>query len=155
MFASILQNNLYKFFNEKKDIEFVYDSLYDEELTRKLEEINIEYDKCFDKFKFRDAQNLMCTVAEYGNKFLQDNKPWDVCKTDKDHGKCIMSYANYIVCVLIKLMKPFMPRKSDDLSKNFVLLFVGGENKIIVNNERYTIPFKIIDIPKEYQIGYI
>ncbi|MDA9676727.1 methionine--tRNA ligase, partial [Flavobacteriaceae bacterium] len=38
-----------------------------------------------EKFKFREAINLMIDLARLGNKYLADTEPWKVIKTDESH----------------------------------------------------------------------
>ncbi|AYV75888.1 MAG: methionyl-tRNA synthetase [Terrestrivirus sp.] len=132
--------------NKDNEIEFEYNPEYDSEITAKIENDIKYYHECFNKFKLRDAQNVIFTVADTANTFLQKNKPWDLCKdnTNLAEGRKIMGYANNIVCILIELMKPFMPKKSESLSKNFI----KTNNKVTINKNNYNILFKIFESPK-------
>ena len=132
---------------------FTYHREFDSELSSKIDELMINYDICFDKFRFRDALNIVISCAEYGNQFIQKNEPWTILAaqsiTGLDKFNEIMGYACYIVTLIIKLMEPFMPKKAEALSKNFI--FDSVKNVVTVSNVSYSIPFKIIEVPEEFK----
>lgn len=140
----------------KNEIKFNFDTNFDIDFNNKVDELLVAYDLCFERLKFRDALNIVITCAEYGNQFMQKNEPWKLIKLikstnldDKNKFDQVMGYTAYIVCLLIKLMTPFMPVKAESLSKNFVL---DSVNKIVtVTDVGYELPFKIIDVPDEYK----
>jgi methionyl-tRNA synthetase len=60
-------------------------------------------------FDFRDAVNEMLTIGSMGNKYFQDNKPWELVKTDPEKGQRVLTDCVNIVKNLTILMKPIMP----------------------------------------------
>lgn len=105
----------------------------------------IEYISNFEKFKFRDALLNGVALSEIGNGFIQKNTIWNVCREDPEKGYNLLGCVNYLVCVLIKMESPFMPRKCEDLSKNFIhdvdLLSVIQKGTVRLVNENYNVPF--------------
>jgi len=60
-------------------------------------------------FDFRDAVNEMLTISSMGNKYFQDNKPWELVKTDPEKGRRVLTDCVNIVKNLTILIKPIMP----------------------------------------------
>lgn len=119
---------------ETKMILFEKDKTETLEEYIKLQDICNRYHEYFEKFKLRDAQKCIVELAELGNEFLQVNKPWILSSKQKQD----ITYANYIVCKMIELMAPFLPKRYQKLSKNFIF----KESKIYVSNVNYDILFK-------------
>jgi len=60
-------------------------------------------------FDFRDAVNEMLTIGSMGNKYFQDNRPWELVKTDPKKGLRVLTDCVNIVKDLTILIKPVMP----------------------------------------------
>ncbi|MEP7169730.1 MAG: methionine--tRNA ligase [Bacteroidota bacterium] len=68
--------------------------------------------KLIEKFKFREAQSEMINFARVGNKYLAENEPWKLIKTDADRVKTIMYVSLEITAYLAVLCEPFLPNSS-------------------------------------------
>lgn len=68
--------------------------------------------KSIEQFRFREAINEWMNVARLGNKYLADNEPWKLIKTDEKRVKTIMNIALQISCNLAILAEPFLPFSS-------------------------------------------
>lgn len=110
-----------------------------------------EYIKLFDKQKIRDALHITTCVADLGNKFIQENTLWTFLKSESEYDKGIqlLGCANYITCILLHLLFPFMPSKCSQLLKTFNydinLQSIHNSGKIIINTENYSVPFKNVE----------
>ncbi|NOZ34873.1 MAG: methionine--tRNA ligase [Chlorobi bacterium] len=122
--------------------------------TKKDIEENIEI------YKFRDALKAYMNLARTGNKYLADNEPWKLIKTDPDRVRTIMYVAAQITAALAILGEPFLPFTSEKLKKiiNFentkwedVNLRITKANHKI--NEPELLFDKIEDKEIEYQIN--
>lgn len=71
--------------------------------------------KAIEQFKFREAIQEWMNVARLGNKYLADNEPWKLIKTDEERVKTIMNIALQISCNLAILAEPFLPFSSAKL----------------------------------------
>lgn len=60
--------------------------------------------------KFRDAQNALMDLARFGNKYLADEEPWKVIKTDPEKAKKILGFAHEILVNLGLATEVFMPK---------------------------------------------
>ena len=74
-------------------------------------------EKSMEQFRFREALFEVMEVARLGNKFLADNEPWKLIKTNEKKTAAIMNLALQICANLSVLMKPFLPHSSQNLEK--------------------------------------
>jgi len=70
-----------------------------------------------ERYRFREAQGEMMNVARLGNKYLADEEPWKMVKTDPERVKTQMYVALKIASVLATLCEPFLPFTSKKLTK--------------------------------------
>lgn len=62
-----------------------------------------------ERYRFREALGEMMNVARLGNKYLADEEPWKVIKTDPERVKTQMYVALQIAAALSVMAEPFMP----------------------------------------------
>ena len=67
------------------------------------------------KYKLREAQAEMMRIARIGNKYLADNEPWKLVKTDENRVEAIMSVALEITRQLSIACMPFLPKTAKKL----------------------------------------
>ncbi len=85
-----------------------------------LEEILIakrEIETNIEVYKFRDALKAYMNLARVGNKYLADEEPWKLIKTDKKRVETIIYVANQITGALAILGEPFLPFMSAKLKQ--------------------------------------
>lgn len=68
-----------------------------------------------ENFRFREALTELMNLARAGNKYLADNEPWKVIKTDEERCKTILYISLEVSAYLAVLMEPFMPFTSEKL----------------------------------------
>jgi methionyl-tRNA synthetase len=73
-------------------------------------------------YKLRDAQAEAMNLARLGNKYLADQEPWKVVKTDPERVETIMHIALQITANLSIVLQPFLPATASKLSE-----FIGFE----------------------------
>ena len=61
------------------------------------------------QYKLRDAQSEAMQLARIGNKYLADNEPWKLVKTDPARVETIMHVALQITANLGLVLDPFLP----------------------------------------------
>jgi methionyl-tRNA synthetase len=66
-------------------------------------------------FKFREALKELMNLARLGNKYLADQEPWKLIKTDPDRVKTIMNISLQITAALSVLCEPFLPHSAGKL----------------------------------------
>ena len=68
-----------------------------------------------EKYRFREASQHMLSVARLGNKYLADQEPWKVIKTNPERVETIMFVALQIATALAALSAPFLPKTAAKL----------------------------------------
>jgi len=89
----------------------------DEETLKALAEFPDKIAKSIELYRFREALSELMNLARLGNKYLTDNEPWKVFKTDPDRVKTVMNISLQITANLAVLAEPFLPFTSDKLYK--------------------------------------
>ncbi|WP_423817905.1 methionine--tRNA ligase [Salinimicrobium sp. TIG7-5_MAKvit] len=84
-----------------------------------------------ERYRFREAQGELMNVARLGNKYLADEEPWKLIKTDEERVKTIMYVALQIASALASLSEPFLPFSSQKL-KN-ILDYSRSTSEAVIN----------------------
>ena len=74
---------------------------------------NVE--KLIEGFKFREAQKEAMNLARIGNKYIADEEPWKVIKTDPERVKTIIYTSLQLTANLAIAFEPFLPFSSAKL----------------------------------------
>ncbi len=67
------------------------------------------------QYKIRDAQAEAMLLARIGNKYLADNEPWKLVKTDPKRVETIMHVALQITANLGQVLAPFLPDTAEKI----------------------------------------
>ncbi len=62
-----------------------------------------------EQYRFREALAQFVNVARLGNKYLADEEPWKVIKTDESRVKTVLNIGLQIAANLTVLAQPFLP----------------------------------------------
>lgn len=81
----------------------------DQEVLKKLEAFPSKIERLIYNYKLREAQSEVMSLARLGNKYLADNEPWKLIKTDEKRVETIMNLALQITASLSILLEPFLP----------------------------------------------
>jgi methionyl-tRNA synthetase len=77
-----------------------------------------EIDTSLSEIDIGDAMSKMLSISTIGNKYFQDNKPWELINTDKDRCEKVLFVCANICRALCVLMKPYLPTASERLSQH-------------------------------------
>jgi len=69
-----------------------------------------------ERYRFREAQGELMNVARLGNKYLADEEPWKMVKTNPERVQTQMYIALQIAAALSILSEPFLPFTAKKLS---------------------------------------
>lgn len=81
----------------------------DKETLKSISTIKAEVEKSLDSFRIREALKNAMDLARLGNKYLADEEPWKVVKTDPERVKTIMFVSLQITANLTICLEPFLP----------------------------------------------
>src|SRR6056297_2322446 len=125
----------------------------DEQVLAELRAYPAVIASSIERYRFREAQGELMNVARLGNKYLADEEPWKLIKTDEERVKTIMYVALQIASALATLSEPFLPFTSAKLKS--MLDYTDAENKL--SGEEYSQWDKIATrdslLPAGHQIG--
>jgi methionyl-tRNA synthetase len=105
----------HKYYNGKVPVAVEYtkgDILLLEEISKFPDKIAAS----IENYRFREALSELMNLARLGNKYLADNEPWILIKTDEKRVQTIMNLSLQIVANLSVLMEPFLPFSSKRLN---------------------------------------
>ncbi|MEJ2594277.1 MAG: methionine--tRNA ligase [bacterium] len=68
-----------------------------------------------DRFRFREALAELMNLARLGNKYLTDQEPWKLIKTDRQKVELILNTSLQIAANLAILSEPFLPFSANKL----------------------------------------
>ena len=103
-------------------------SKVDEETIAALKAYPAVIASSIEKYRFREAQAELMNLARLGNKYLADEEPWKLVKTDEERTKTIMYVALQIASALATLSEPFLPFTSNKLKE--ILKFSAEERNL-------------------------
>jgi methionyl-tRNA synthetase len=87
----------------------------DEQTLEELKAYPAVISSSIERYRFREALGEMMNVARLGNKYLADEEPWKMVKTDPERTKTQMYVALQIAAALSSLCEPFLPFTSQKL----------------------------------------
>ena len=93
--------------NELKEI--------DRETLKSLKEFPEILSNSLERYRFREGSQELMNLARLGNKYLADEEPWKLIKTDEERVKTIMFVALQIATAIAILSEPFLPFTSEKL----------------------------------------
>ncbi|SEN91786.1 methionyl-tRNA synthetase [bacterium A37T11] len=102
----------------------VTDKFVLEELSRYPERIA----SSLEQYRFREALAQFMNVARLGNKYLADEEPWKVIKTDEARVKTVLNIGLQIAANLTVLAQPFLPFTAEKLFTMLNLERSGWDN---------------------------
>jgi methionyl-tRNA synthetase len=83
-----------------------------------------------ERYRFREASQELMNLARLGNKYLADEEPWKLIKTDEERVKTVMYVALQIATGLAILSEPFLPFTSNKLKNILNVISNEGEKSL-------------------------
>ena len=100
----------------------------DEETLATLKEFPNVISRSIERYRFREASQELMNLARLGNKYLADEEPWKVIKSDEARVQTIMYVALQIASALAILSEPFLPFTSMKLKSILCHSALDGES---------------------------
>lgn len=99
----------------------------DEQTLAELKAYPAVIESSIERYRFREALGELMNVARLGNKYLADEEPWKLIKTDEERVKTQMYVALQIAAALSTLAEPFLPFTAAKLNKMLNVTSSGVE----------------------------
>lgn len=116
----------------------------DEQVLVELKAYPAVIESSIERYRFREALGELMNVARLGNKYLADEEPWKLIKTDEERVKTQMYVALQIAAALSTLAEPFLPFSATKLKNMLNLSEPIAWNKVSETSDL---------IPAGHQIG--
>ncbi|EFS98229.1 methionine--tRNA ligase [Capnocytophaga ochracea F0287] len=100
----------------------------DTETLRQITELTDKIEQSLERYRFREAQQELMNMARLGNKYLADEEPWKLIKTDPERVKTVMYIALQIATALAVASEPFLPFTSEKLKRMLQLGAITWES---------------------------
>jgi methionyl-tRNA synthetase len=121
-------------------------SVIDNKTIETLKAYPAVIESSIERYRFREASQELMNLARLGNKYLADEEPWKLVKTDEARTKTIMFVALQIASALAILSEPFLPFTSAKLKG---ILNVTDEN----DTQWQDVSAKDVLLPQGHHIG--
>jgi methionyl-tRNA synthetase len=87
----------------------------DQKTIKELKAFPQKIANSIERYRFREASQELMNLARLGNKYLADEEPWKLIKTDQERVATIMHIALQIAASLAVVSEPLLPFTSDKL----------------------------------------
>ena len=88
----------------------------EESVLSDLKELVSKCENSLENFRFKEALNEMMSIARLGDKYITEQEPWKLKKTDPERGATVISICLQIYATLSVVAEPFMPTVARKLS---------------------------------------
>ena len=89
----------------------------EEKLVKEITEKIKETEKSYADVNFKEVVKNILYISSLGNKYFQDQKPWELVKTDKEETQKIVGFCANIAKNLAILTAPLLPNFAEELQK--------------------------------------
>ena len=120
----------------------------DSEILKLIKQFPEKIGKKIEEFKFREASQNLINLSRLGNKYLAEQEPWKLVKTEMDKVKNIMYVAIQVTASLSILSGPFLPFSSKKLKSLLNLSETDLKWNDLININEIIKPGHIINKPE-------
>ena len=93
----------------------------DKATLQEFSQVKDKVETLLEAFRFRDAQKEAMNLARIGNKYIADEEPWKVIKTDPERVKTVIYISLQLTANLSIVFEPFLPFSSARLRQMLAL----------------------------------
>ena len=108
-----------KYFGEKLPTEQLADEEKDAELISMVSGLRDQYEAEMEKYAFQNGLALVFKVISRANKYIDENAPWVLAKTEEGKPRLAKVLYNLLETIRVcgGLLTPFMPATSEEIGK--------------------------------------
>jgi methionyl-tRNA synthetase len=81
----------------------------DQQVLNEIRKYPAELMDSLDRYRFREASQVLMNLARLGNKYLADEEPWKLVKENPERTQTILYVALQVAAALGVLSEPFLP----------------------------------------------
>jgi methionyl-tRNA synthetase len=86
-------------------------------MTNQIQDLNGKFKEFFDTLELNQALEYIWKIISDDNKFIGDNKPWELAKIDQNKFEEVMKKILSDLYTISELLVPFMPETSEKIKK--------------------------------------
>ncbi len=86
-------------------------------ISNKVSMTNDQFSKFIDKLELNNALDYIWSIIKEDNKFIEDNKPWELQENNSEKFKEVMQKLIIDLSVISELLIPFLPETSEKIKK--------------------------------------
>jgi len=101
--------------NFKGEIKNKNISFFDKQRLRSLQKKEKKIDYLLENVRLREALAEILSISSEGNKYFQDNEPWNLIKRDKKRCESILYFSVNLCKDLAILIFPYLPKSSEKI----------------------------------------
>ena len=108
-----------KYFGERLPAQQLADEEKDAELIAMVSGLRDKYEEQMEKYAFQNALADIFKVISRANKYIDENAPWVLAKSEENHPRLARVLYNLLETVRIcaGLLTPFMPATAEEIAK--------------------------------------
>lgn len=129
---------------------------YDRQTLESITTIRGEIEKSLDAFRIREALKNAMDLARLGNKYLADEEPWKVIKSDAEKVKTILYVSLQVTANLTVALEPFLPFSMEKLRGFLDIGRLGwnelGRTDLVVAGHRLNPSSLLFEKIEDYQV---
>ncbi len=91
----------------------------DKNIFDEIDQLKSKLENSLTTFRFKEALQFAMQISSIGNKFLGDNEPWKLIKSDESRAKEIMSVSVNICKILSEVLEPLLPKTAEKIKIQF------------------------------------
>ena len=109
-YDGVLQNDDVAYASIENELKLVFEGKNGQTIAAELQDL-------IERFRFREALEVLMTLARNGNKFLTDKEPWKTIKTDEAMTKAVLFGSAQVVASLGIVAQLFLPNTAQKIMK--------------------------------------
>lgn len=112
-----------------------------------------EYFELMEQVKLKEALKVCMAASSLCNLFMQEQKPWDMAKTDKTRCAQVVFSAVNALRLLAAMLEPFMPSFSAKVYEQMKLLPLSQRDRQLLKHVHGHPELLTTLVPAGHQIG--
>lgn len=113
--------------------DIIPEKQHDSQMVERFLDFEKDIDKNMEELNFSIALDVIWSAIAYMNKKIDEEKPWELAKIDKERVKAFLSDMVWGLRMIAKWIYPFMPQTS--LKMNMYLP-IGGTSQKLLSDEK-------------------
>lgn len=98
-------------------------------IIEQIRDLKRKIDAAYTDCDFRTAVKNILMVGDLGNRYFQENAPWDLINSDKNRCREVLTFTANIVKNLSIMLEPILPEFSENIRKQLgIERFLGWED---------------------------